>query len=73
MIKIKYRREWKTNTYMQCLTKELSSTSSLTVESPSLSLGIQNSEERFLEKISIKNDRLYSMSVIWLRRLAGAT
>ena len=56
---------------MQCLTKEISTTSSSTAESPSLSLGIQDGEGRFLERIFIKNDVLYSMSVIWWRRLAG--
>lgn len=65
VIKIRYKREWEANTCMQCLIKEVSSTKSSTVESPSLSLGIQNGEERFLKKISVKSDRLCSVSVIW--------
>lgn len=54
-----YKREGKTITHVQNLTKEVLSTSSSTIKSPSLSLGIQNGEGRFLKERSFaKNDML---------------
>lgn len=57
--KIRYKREWKTNTHMWYLAKQILNSSSLTIVPYSLSLGIDNGEGRFLkERTSVKSDML---------------